>query len=43
MTMEIDLSIYSLTNYWNSGIMKRVVSGMKKNALVDWVLQQPKA
>ena len=43
MTMEIDLAIYSLTNYRNSGITKRVVSGKKKNALVEWVLQQSKA
>ena len=43
MSLEIAIAIYSLTNYRNRGITKRYVTGKKKNALVDWVMQQSKA
>tara|TARA_Y100000739_G_C20356164_1_gene350042 strand:+ start:46 stop:321 length:276 start_codon:yes stop_codon:yes gene_type:complete len=44
MLMEIDITIYSLTNYrGNDWVKKRSVSGRQKNDLVDWVLKQSKA
>ena len=43
MTPEVVIGIYSLTNYRGKGVKKRYVSGKQKNALVDWVLEQPKA
>ena len=44
MGKEIDIAIYSLTNYSTSqGYKKRFVSGKKKRALIDWVMNQSKA
>ena len=44
MGKEIDIAIYSLTNYSTSkGYKKRFVSGKKKSALIDWVMNQSKA
>ena len=43
MTPEVVIGIYSLTNYRGKGVKKQYVSGKQKNALVDWVLEQPKA
>ena len=44
MGKEIDIAIYSLTNYSTSkGYKKRFVSGKKKRALINWVMNQSKA
>ena len=43
LSLEIVIAIYSLTNYRGKGVKKRYVSGKQKNALVDWLLEQPKA
>ena len=44
LTLEIVIAIYSLMNYsTGKGYEKRYVSGKKKTALVDWVLEQSMA
>jgi hypothetical protein len=44
LTLEIGIAIYSLMNYsTGKGYEKRYVSGKKKTALVDWVLEQSMA
>ena len=44
MGKEIDIAIYSLTNHSTSqGYKKRFVSGKKKRALINWVMNQSKA
>ena len=44
MTIDIAIAIYSLMNYsTGKGYEKRYVSGKKKTALVDWVLEQSMA
>ena len=44
LTLEIAIAIYSLMNYsTGKGYEKRYVSGKKKTALVDWVLEQSMA
>ena len=44
MGKEIDIAIYFLTNYSTSkGYKKRFVSGKKKRALINWVMNQSKA